>query len=98
MRDVGFVWEDRSVGTSTMPHLLSTVLPRKETIKLRITIIIGIMAGRPGFEPGLLGPEPRVLPLNYLPFQYDTVFYQEKFMGSSHPPMMICFNSLLYIL
>ncbi len=25
------------------------------------------MAGRPGFEPGLLGPEPRVLPLNYLP-------------------------------
>lgn len=25
------------------------------------------MAGRPGFEPELLGPEPRVLPLNYLP-------------------------------
>ena len=25
------------------------------------------MAGRPGFEPGLLGSEPRVLPLNHLP-------------------------------
>lgn len=25
------------------------------------------MAGRPGFEPGLTGPEPVVLPLNYLP-------------------------------
>ena len=27
----------------------------------------GKVAGRPGFEPRLLGPEPRVLPLNYLP-------------------------------
>ena len=25
------------------------------------------LAGGPGFEPGLLGPEPRVLPLNYPP-------------------------------
>ncbi|CDG34019.1 hypothetical protein SACS_1281 [Parasaccharibacter apium] len=25
------------------------------------------MAGRPGFEPGLTGSEPVVLPLNYLP-------------------------------
>ena len=25
------------------------------------------MAGEPGFEPGLLGPEPSVLPLNYSP-------------------------------
>lgn len=25
------------------------------------------MAGGPGFEPELLGPEPRVLPLNYPP-------------------------------
>ena len=27
------------------------------------------MAGGPGFEPGLPGPEPGVLPLNYPPFQ-----------------------------
>ncbi len=27
----------------------------------------GRLAGGPGFEPGLLGPEPRVLPLNYPP-------------------------------
>ena len=27
------------------------------------------MAGGPGFEPELLGPEPRVLPLNYPPSQ-----------------------------
>lgn len=31
------------------------------------------MAGRPGFEPGLPGPEPGVLPLNYPPacFKYS---------------------------
>ena len=27
------------------------------------------MAGGPGFEPGLPGPEPGVLPLNYPPSQ-----------------------------
>lgn len=27
------------------------------------------LAGRPGFEPGLRGPEPRVLPLDDLPKQ-----------------------------
>ena len=26
-----------------------------------------LLAGGPGFEPGLTGPEPVVLPLNYLP-------------------------------
>lgn len=31
----------------------------------------GGMAGGPGFEPGLLGPEPRVLPLNYPPAGSD---------------------------
>jgi Cupin domain len=29
------------------------------------------LAGGPGFEPGLLGPEPRVLPLNYPPTATD---------------------------
>lgn len=29
------------------------------------------LAGGPGFEPGLLGPEPRVLPLNYPPTTTD---------------------------
>jgi hypothetical protein len=29
------------------------------------------LAGGPGFEPGLLGPEPRVLPLNYPPRTAD---------------------------
>jgi hypothetical protein len=25
-------------------------------------------SGKPGFEPGLSGPEPKVLPLNYFPY------------------------------
>ena len=33
----------------------------------RIVARLGNVAGRPGFEPGLLGPEPSVLPLNYRP-------------------------------
>ncbi len=34
------------------------------------------MAGGPGFEPRLTGPEPDVLPLNYPPIiSYYTTFY-----------------------
>lgn len=39
------------------------------------------MAGRPGFEPGFPGPEPRVLPLNYLPKIIS--IYQELIAWSS---------------
>lgn len=30
-------------------------------------------SGKPGFEPGLSGPEPKVLPLNYFP--YDSTIH-----------------------
>jgi hypothetical protein len=34
-----------------------------------------VVAGGPGFEPGLRGPEPRVLPLNYPPMRREAAFY-----------------------
>jgi hypothetical protein len=34
------------------------------------------MAGKPGFEPGLPGPEPGVLPLNYIPIM--SILYKKK--------------------
>jgi hypothetical protein len=40
---------------------------RPEYLSFWAVSISGLLAGRPGFEPGLHGPEPRVLPLNYLP-------------------------------
>ena len=55
------------------------------------------MAGKPGFEPRSLGPEPRVLPLNYFPMPYYEMTFvfckdvfsahiqgREKFLHGSH--------------
>lgn len=42
------------------------------------------MAGRPGFEPGLTGSEPVVLPLNYLPSGFAVAAFKslvEKMQG-----------------
>lgn len=39
----------------------------KQRYKFKTYLSLDSLAGRPGFEPRLLGPEPRVLPLNYPP-------------------------------
>lgn len=42
------------------------------------------MAGGPGFEPGLPGPEPEVLPLNYPPVENLRESYLKLFYSSIH--------------
>lgn len=46
--------------------LIEHFTPRGEVSFLRYFLRV-FLAGRPGFEPGLTGSEPVVLPLNYLP-------------------------------
>ena len=40
------------------------------------------MAGGPGFEPGLTGPEPVVLPLDDPPVMCNPTYYRKNLCGS----------------
>ncbi len=54
---------------------------RREQLSFWAVSISGLLAGRPGFEPGLHGPEPRVLPLNYLPNPDECVYIRNRKAG-----------------
>ena len=54
------------------------------------TKLLIILAGEPGFEPGLHGPEPCVLPLDYSPATLnkssDIGQQLQSFLSNPHPP------------